>query len=144
LSDRTIETLIDSVDSQFHQWRRFSTLHIWLIVEGLLLALMFVGTESYTDLAVRIAILAAVLAVILGSLQIISDSIVSWVADANYLAIKNNLGIKKDEQDLRLLALAIMKAVHPAIKLRDAYELDHDFFESKRLIERLYGQKPAL
>jgi len=121
LSTSNIPDLIDLVDREFSQWKRFSTLWIWLIVTSLLLVLGFVGIESYSDLGVRIALSAAIFAVVLASLQIISASIISWIATANYLAIKKSVGLKKGEQDLLLCALVFMKAVQPSMKLSDAH-----------------------
>ena|SRR2546425_8758451 len=129
-----IPDLIDRVDREFRQWRRFSNLWIWITAAFLVTFLGFIGIESYSDRAVRIAITAAIIAVLLGMVQIILDQWVTWIADANYRKIK---GV---EQDPLLFSLVLMKTRQPTINLSDAQRLNHKLFEADALIAMLYDR----
>jgi len=134
LSVNNIPELVDQVDREFRQWRRFSTLWIWIIAAFLVTSLGFIGIESYSDRAVRIAITAAIIAVLLGMVQIILDQWITWIADANYSKMK---GV---EQDPLLFSLVLMKTHQPTIKLSDALRLNPKLFEANILIARLYDR----
>jgi hypothetical protein len=131
-SEEGIPDLIKRVDEEFSH-RRVLMFWVWFGVVILVFVLIYAGILSYSDLAIRIAILVGGVAVQLAMMQIILDQYDSWIADANY----RRLGEAGKASPL-LYALIMMKTSSPRFLLGDAYRLNQALFEPSALIERLY------